>query len=168
MELFYNTDYFTDLEIDHLKTHKYQSSGYSVLDTLLQPFWEGCAKLLPYVTFNYLIFKMLTPNMVTLLGLLVMGSSVLMIYSFDNKFEIEMSNFQYIYLAISFLVYQTLDAIDGKHARNTKRSSPLGMLMDHGCDSIINSFVLVHIFQAYKFKGHLIIIVVQGLTQVNF
>jgi phosphatidylglycerophosphate synthase len=33
-------------------------------------------------------------------------------------------------------MYQTLDACDGKHARNTKASSALGQLFDHGCDSL--------------------------------
>jgi len=33
-------------------------------------------------------------------------------------------------------VYQSLDAIDGKQARRTGTSNPLGELFDHGCDSI--------------------------------
>ena len=32
-------------------------------------------------------------------------------------------------------VYQTMDAVDGKQARRTKSSSPLGQLFDHGCDA---------------------------------
>lgn len=37
-----------------------------------------------------------------------------------------------------FLVfmYQTLDAIDGKHAKNIRNDSPLGELFDHACDNI--------------------------------
>lgn len=38
--------------------------------------------------------------------------------------------------AIGLFVYQSLDAIDGKQARRTDSSSPLGELFDHGCDSI--------------------------------
>jgi phosphatidylglycerophosphate synthase len=40
-------------------------------------------------------------------------------------------------LVYSFCVfaYQTLDNIDGKQARKTKNSTPLGMLLDHGCDA---------------------------------
>ncbi|GMH83629.1 hypothetical protein TL16_g09662 [Triparma laevis f. inornata] len=34
------------------------------------------------------------------------------------------------------LIYQTLDNMDGKQARRTGSSSPLGMLFDHGCDAI--------------------------------
>ena len=37
---------------------------------------------------------------------------------------------------LGLFVYQTLDAIDGKQARRTNSSSPLGELFDHGCDSL--------------------------------
>jgi ethanolaminephosphotransferase len=35
-----------------------------------------------------------------------------------------------------YLGYYIFDQLDGKHARNTGQSSPLGLLMDHGCDAI--------------------------------
>lgn len=43
--------------------------------------------------------------------------------------------------AVGLFVYQTLDAIDGKQARRTGSSSPLGELFDHGCDSLSTLFV---------------------------
>lgn len=43
--------------------------------------------------------------------------------------------------AIGLFIYQSLDAIDGKQARRTGTSSPLGELFDHGCDSISTIFV---------------------------
>lgn len=42
----------------------------------------------------------------------------------------------YLLCAIGLFVYQSLDAIDGKQARRTNSSSPLGELFDHGCDSL--------------------------------
>ena len=42
---------------------------------------------------------------------------------------------------ICIFMYQTLDNMDGKQARRTSSSSPLGMLFDHGCDAI-NATVL--------------------------
>lgn len=42
----------------------------------------------------------------------------------------------YILGALGLFIYQSLDAIDGKQARRTNSSSPLGELFDHGCDSI--------------------------------
>lgn len=38
-------------------------------------------------------------------------------------------------------LYQTLDALDGKQARRTGTSSPLGELFDHGCDALTTIFV---------------------------
>ncbi len=42
----------------------------------------------------------------------------------------------YLINGVAMLVYQTLDNMDGKQARKTSSSSPLGMLFDHGCDAI--------------------------------
>lgn len=36
----------------------------------------------------------------------------------------------------STFAYQTLDNLDGKQARKLKNSTPLGMMMDHGCDAL--------------------------------
>ena len=41
----------------------------------------------------------------------------------------------YVLNALSVLLYQALDAIDGKQARRTGSGSPLGLLFDHGCDA---------------------------------
>ena len=37
---------------------------------------------------------------------------------------------------VSLFVYQALDAIDGKQARRVCEATPLGELIDHGCDSV--------------------------------
>jgi ethanolaminephosphotransferase len=41
-----------------------------------------------------------------------------------------------MYMAVMTFLYQTLDALDGKQARATGTSGPLGELFDHGCDSV--------------------------------
>jgi len=46
----------------------------------------------------------------------------------------------FLWNGISVLVYQTLDNMDGKQARRTGSSSPLGLLFDHGCDAINSIF----------------------------
>ena len=45
--------------------------------------------------------------------------------------------------AVGLFLYQSLDAIDGKQARRTGTSSPLGELFDHGCDSLSTGLLLV-------------------------
>jgi len=41
-----------------------------------------------------------------------------------------------ILTSLIVFLYQTMDAIDGKQARRTGSSSPLGQLFDHGCDTM--------------------------------
>jgi ethanolaminephosphotransferase len=41
-------------------------------------------------------------------------------------------------------VLKTLDAIDGKQARRTGASSPLGQLFDHGCDAVCTALSCVY------------------------
>ncbi|GAA5982938.1 hypothetical protein JCM5350_001562 [Sporobolomyces pararoseus] len=45
-------------------------------------------------------------------------------------------NWVYWSFAVGLFAYQSLDAIDGKQARRTGTSGPLGELFDHGCDAI--------------------------------
>ena len=42
--------YYNEKEIEHLKVHKYKTTGYSWLDNKMNPFWEKCAQCLPYVS----------------------------------------------------------------------------------------------------------------------
>jgi len=44
---------------------------------------------------------------------------------------------------ILYATYHLFDLMDGKHARNTKTSSPLGLLMDHGCDALTTFLFLM-------------------------
>ncbi len=44
--------------------------------------------------------------------------------------------FIYNVLTLSLLTSQVLDCVDGKQARKTGSSSPLGLLFDHGADAI--------------------------------
>jgi len=45
--------------------------------------------------------------------------------------------------------YQSLDAIDGKQARRTNSSTPLGELFDHGCDAV-STGIYKHNYPIYK------------------
>ena len=44
--------------------------------------------------------------------------------------------FIFLLNACAMIIYQTLDNMDGKQARKTGTSSPLGLLFDHGCDAM--------------------------------
>lgn len=57
---------------------------------------------------------------------------------------------------ISIIVYTNLDCIDGKQARRTKSSSPLGQLFDHGCDALALHVMLALVQSALSHSSGLL------------
>ncbi|CAI2371000.1 unnamed protein product [Moneuplotes crassus] len=112
---------------ENIKNHKYVPGEYSPMDNLLNPFWIWIVEFLP---------KWMAPNLVTFVGLAALGGAYLLMLVFDLSMTQPVPEFTYLLVAIGIFVFQTLDAIDGKQARRTGSSSPLGQLFDHGCDSI--------------------------------
>lgn len=51
----------------------------------------------------------------------------------------------YLFAAFSVVFYTWLDCFDGKQARRTGTSSPLGQLFDHGCDALSVNLLLANI-----------------------
>lgn len=78
------------------------------------------------------ILQTMAPNTVTLIGFVLMALSYFCMLFFDDTFTKDLPRWTYIFAAVCQFLYQTLDAVDGKHARTTKASSPLGQLFDHG------------------------------------
>ncbi|ANQ09325.1 Ethanolaminephosphotransferase [Plasmodium coatneyi] len=113
------------------KSYVYKSGGHSLLDNIFDAYWNLCIKLVP---------KSVTANFLTLLGFLCSTVAFFLLYLFDlsNK----KNDYIYLYIAFFLFLYQTFDALDGKQARRTNTSSPLGQLFDHGCDSITSSLFI--------------------------
>lgn len=111
--------------LEHVATHKYVPGKYTPLDNLLNGFWLGIAESLP---------MWLAPNLVTLLGFLPMVTSYALAWHYSPFFSEAPSRELALFTAFATWVYQTLDAVDGKQARRTGSSTPLGQLFDHGCD----------------------------------
>ncbi len=44
--------YLSENELEHIKSHKYKSAGYSKLDNIMDHFWKKCALYLPRVKSN--------------------------------------------------------------------------------------------------------------------
>lgn len=51
----------------------------------------------------------------------------------------------YLVSSIAVVIYVNLDCLDGKQARRTRSSSPLGQLFDHGCDALSVHLLLANI-----------------------
>jgi phosphatidylglycerophosphate synthase len=72
---------------------------------------------------------------------------------YDYTFQKDIPNWCFLFAGLCVWIYSTLDAVDGKQARRTKSSSPLGQLFDHGCDSFSITFFVLALGQAAKLEG---------------
>ncbi|GIY05052.1 hypothetical protein CEXT_526051, partial [Caerostris extrusa] len=94
--MFLTKDILSPIQLKRLSDHRYSSTGRTLLDPIVQPFWNWLAP-----------------------------------------------RWAFVLCAVGLFIYQTLDACDGKQARRTGTSSPLGELFDHGCDSLSTVFVSI-------------------------
>lgn len=76
------------------------------------------------------------PNTLTLVGFSFPIIAHLLLIYYAPTLEHDAPRGAYLFSALSMLVYMVLDNLDGKQARRTSSSSPLGHLFDHGCDAL--------------------------------
>ncbi|KAM0686286.1 hypothetical protein COBT_002494, partial [Conglomerata obtusa] len=114
---------------NHLKNYKYSATDNSI-----------CSRLFLNRYYNFIVEFVplwVAPNVLTLIGLILSLTSLTITLITDAT----LCNQKYpiIKLINAFLLftYQSFDAIDGKQARRTNSSSPLGQLFDHGCDALV-------------------------------
>ncbi|CAK9301751.1 unnamed protein product [Gordionus sp. m RMFG-2023] len=102
----------------------------------MQGLWERQLNYIPLY---------IAPNVLTLLGLScnVFTTLILMVYSPDAARDVP--RWACALCALGLFIYQSLDALDGKQARRTSSSSPLGELFDHGCDAISAVFAVLSV-----------------------
>ncbi|XP_042452202.1 choline/ethanolaminephosphotransferase 1-like [Zingiber officinale] len=114
--------------------HKYKYSGVDhslVAKYILQPFWTRCVTFFPL---------WMPPNMITLTGFLFLMLSALLGYIYSPRLDTAPPRWVHLAHGLLLFLYQTFDAVDGKQARRTNSSSPLGELFDHGCDALACAF----------------------------
>ncbi len=76
------------------------------------------------------------PNALTFGGLFFVIITYAMIWSLSPALAHDAPTWAYVLSAVFMFTYQTADGIDGKQARRTKSGSPLGEVVDHGCDAV--------------------------------
>lgn len=115
--------------VENIALHKYTPGDTTHLDDFLNPTWMTLTELLPL---------WLAPNMVTTLGFLCCGCSYAVTWSYTERLDSLVPSWVLILNGLSYIAYYTLDCMDGKQARRTGQSSPLGQLFDHGVDCLGN------------------------------
>ena len=134
----------TDLR--HLSDYKYTTVDHSILArVVLRSYWNWAVTLFPC---------WMAPNLISLFGLMFIMLNFLLVVVFIPDLKTPTSSwvyFAYVFLAslarplfilcllrfaLNTWLYSTFDNVDGKQARRTQSSSPLGELFDHGCDAL--------------------------------
>ena len=136
--------YITAEGIQQLDRYQYKPGKYTTIDNLLTPYWNYVVTLVP---------EWVAPNLITFIGFLIFLSSTVIIFLYDFTFKESIPSWCFFYAAASLWIYTTMDAIDGKQARRTRSSSPLGQLFDHGCDAFGVSFILINMGEAAQLQN---------------
>ncbi|XP_053618168.1 ethanolaminephosphotransferase 1-like [Plodia interpunctella] len=145
--------YLTREHLEGFDNYKYMAIDTSPLSVyVMHPFWNKVVELFP---------RWVAPNVLTFAGFLLTVLDFLLLSYYDYDYTAASSPLhndtttvvplnghtdripQSLWLALAvflFLAY-TLDGIDGKQARRTQTSGPLGELFDHGLDSYSVFFI---------------------------
>lgn len=153
------TGSLTEDGVEFIARHKYKPGHYTHLDNFMNPFWTWITDLLPLT---------IAPNMVTTMGGFHCLLSYMVIWKYSPNMDAACPDWVVFLAGYCTLAYYTLDCMDGKQARRTQTSSPLGQLFDHGIDCLSN---LAHIstFASYTMIGGTKwILLMQTNLQVSF
>jgi len=134
--------YLTPIAVKRLPHYQYSGADLSLLyKHVLSPLAGWCV--------DHLTPTWLAPNAITSIGLCWMILSYCVIWYFcpgmyeantELNTDYTVPSAVFLLNGCAMLIYQTLDNMDGKQARKTGSSSPLGLLFDHGCDALNSIF----------------------------
>lgn len=122
--------FLTREEREHIAHWKYACVDNSITTKLFTPWWNFLVKFVP---------PTVAPNILSLAGLIC----ILYFFNLAFNYADELPHACSFAGVILVFMYVSLDAIDGKHARNTGNSSPLGELFDHSCDNVSVPFLVM-------------------------
>ncbi|KAJ2657971.1 hypothetical protein IW148_004929 [Coemansia sp. RSA 1199] len=121
-------EYVTEDALKNLRNYKYRAVDKSFLTKYLyRHYWEWAVTLFP---------RWMAPNLITLTGLSFEVIDVALVLLIMPDLEGPGPAWLYFAFGIGMWLYSTFDNVDGKQARRTGSSSPLGELFDHGCDAL--------------------------------
>ncbi|GAB0099330.1 ethanolaminephosphotransferase 1 [Sergentomyia squamirostris] len=147
MKNFLQHKYLSDEHLRGFERYKYNSVDTSLLSMyVMHPFWNWCVKYFP---------RWLAPNLITFTGFLLTVATFMLIGYFDYNFtaadeEVNpIPQWVWFVAALGIFFAYNLDGIDGKQARRTGTSGPLGELFDHGLDSYSAALIPIYIFTLF-------------------
>lgn len=149
MSKLFKFKYLSQDQLKRFDTYKYASIDTSPLSQyVMHPFWSYVVEFVP---------RYIAPNVLTLAGFAcTLINALLLTYydyfftaSSDDKKTQAIPSFVWLICSLNLFLAHTLDGIDGKQARRTKATGPLGELMDHGVDSWTAVFIPMHVYSFF-------------------
>ncbi|CDW80744.1 cdpalcohol phosphatidyltransferase [Stylonychia lemnae] len=155
------TPYISEDAAQKLKTYKYAGGDSGIA---YRCFYNPLAlKLVDYLP------DTVAPNLITLIGFMFNVIPFIVLFSaYGTDFSGKIPIWFHIAIAISYLIYRILDEMDGKQARKTGNSSPLGLLFDHGCDSITATLFTATILKCLQNGNNILILLGVGAVGQSF
>mmetsp|Transcript_62273 Transcript_62273/g.115581 ORF Transcript_62273/g.115581 Transcript_62273/m.115581 type:complete len:382 (-) Transcript_62273:53-1198(-) len=146
--------------LEHIANYKYVPSPYTALDWALQPAWNYLVTWLP---------RRMAPNLVTLSGLIPVLLAYLSLCLSVPTLSQPPPWWSMLLFSVASIFYFAMDNLDGKQARRTGSSSPLGHLFDHGVDTLVvvpyHAFIVLGVVRMGASRGSL---ASQLVVQVSF
>ena len=134
---------FSSTDIENAKKYKYNGTDSSICAKLfLRRYWDYLINFFPIT---------MAPNMITLIGFGVEVFSFIVSFFMSDMLRKPVPWWVCFLNGISVHVYQTLDNLDGRQARRTGNSSPLGQFFDHGCDAITGVLEMMKVAISFNF-----------------
>ncbi|XP_033124298.1 ethanolaminephosphotransferase 1-like [Anneissia japonica] len=137
--------------LDGFDKYKYNAVDTSPISIyIMHPFWNTCVKIFP---------RWLAPNLMTFCGclLLVLNFLLLSYYDWDYYASSRLHpayppvpNIIWLTCGVCQFVAHQLDGMDGKQARRTNSSTPLGELFDHGIDSWVAALMAIELYSCFS------------------
>ena len=132
--------------LENLSKYRYNAIDCSIFCSLLQPYYRFILYFIP---------MWMAPNLVTLIGLFFVIAAFLTVTFYQLILHTPLPSWSCVLCAALVWWYSTMDNIDGKQARRTGTSSPLGELFDHGCDALATFVIHFSYFRwehGFKFQ----------------
>lgn len=130
--LFTESRYVSEDALKNLKEYQYKSVDNSpTTKYILRHYWNWAVTLFP---------MWMAPNLITLIGFSFIIVNLITVSIWMPDLVGPAPPWVYYTSALGLWLYSTFDNVDGKQARRTGSSSPLGELFDHGCDAFNCSF----------------------------
>ncbi|KAK8794752.1 hypothetical protein WA158_001733 [Blastocystis sp. Blastoise] len=134
------------LDVKRMKEFKYSGHDYSFVHNWISlPFVQFICRFVP---------RWLSPNVITVSGLMLNVVAYFIISYYSYRFDGDIPSWVFYYAAFAMIGYYVLDILDGMVARKFKTGSPMGMLVDHGCDCVNTTLIAVNICSTLKLGSH--------------